>query len=126
LQRRGWRTHRWQTRKGPWRGGQEFTKTSLRRLLHNPTYLGLVRYKQELHPGEHAAIVDAELWHAVQPLLKERRCAGSRRSTQPAVLKGLLYCAPCGCLMRSAATTRGTKQYRYYVCGLCHLRDERA
>jgi site-specific DNA recombinase len=118
LQRRGWRTHRWQTRKGHWRGGQAFTKTSLRRLLRNPTYLGMVRYKRELHPGEHAAIVDAELWHAVQPLLQEKRRPGSRRSTQPALLKGLLYCAPCGRLMHSAATTRGSKQYRYYVCSM--------
>jgi site-specific DNA recombinase len=122
LQRRGWRTHRWQTRKGHWRGGQEFTKTSLRRLLRNPTYLGMVRYKQELHPGEHTAIVDAELWHAVQPLLQEKRRAGSRRSTQPAVLKGLLYCAPCGCIMHGSGTTRGNKQYRYYVCGMAQRR----
>jgi site-specific DNA recombinase len=121
LARRGWRMHRWQTRKGPWRGGQAFTTTSLRRLLRNPTYLGLVRYKRELHPGEHPAIIDAALWHAVQPLLRGQRRPGVR-SRQPAVLQGLLYCVPCGCLMGSSSTTRGTKQYRYYVCARAQQR----
>jgi site-specific DNA recombinase len=57
LERRGWLTKRWQTRKGHFRGGQRFTKTNLHHLLTNPVYLGKVKYKKEVHPGEHQAII---------------------------------------------------------------------
>ena len=82
----------------------------------------MVRYKQELHPGEHAAIVATELWQAVQPRLQEKRRPGARSAAQPAVLKGLLYCGPCGCLMHGSGTRRGNKQYRYYVCAMAQRR----
>jgi recombinase/resolvase-like protein len=53
LARRGWRTKRWTTRQGLERGGRPFTKTRLHHLLTNIAYIGKVRYKDELHPGEH-------------------------------------------------------------------------
>jgi site-specific DNA recombinase len=59
LQRRGWRTKRWTTRKGRARGGRPFDKGSLYHLLTNSVYVGKVRYKDEVHGGEHKAIVDA-------------------------------------------------------------------
>jgi site-specific DNA recombinase len=73
LQRRGWRNKRWRTRKGSWRGGKPFTRNTLRQLLSNVTYRGQIRYRQEVHPGEHAAIVDASLWEQVQALLQDHR-----------------------------------------------------
>src|SRR6516165_4768728 len=42
--------------------------------------------------------------------------------TQPALLKGLLHCAPCGCIMHGSGVTRGNRQYRYYVCAMARLR----
>ena len=70
LDRRGWVAKRWVTRRGHQRGGQPFTKTSLRQLLTNVTYLGRVRYRNEIHEGEHEAIVDPEVWQRVQVLLQ--------------------------------------------------------
>jgi site-specific DNA recombinase len=67
LQRRGWRTKHWQTRKGHCRGGLPFTKNRLRKLLCNAAYIGKVRYKQELHAGEHEAIIDIGLWEQSEP-----------------------------------------------------------
>jgi site-specific DNA recombinase len=52
LERRDWRTKRWQTRKGHPRGGRLFTNTSLQKILTNITYAGQIRYKGEIHPGE--------------------------------------------------------------------------
>jgi site-specific DNA recombinase len=43
LDRRGWRTKRWRTRKGHFRGGRAFTRNTLRQLLSNVTYLGQLR-----------------------------------------------------------------------------------
>jgi site-specific DNA recombinase len=119
LERRGWVGKRWQTRQGHERGGRPFTRTSLYRLLTNVVYLGKSRYKNEVHAGEHAAIVDAQVFQQVQTLLRQNGSTGGAavRNEFGAVLKGLLRCVPCGCSMSPSHTTRnGTKRYRYYVC----------
>jgi site-specific DNA recombinase len=119
LARRGWLTKRWTTRKGRERGGMPFTKTRLHHLLTNVAYLGKVRYKHEVHDGEHPAIVEAGTWQRVQALLAHNGRSGGAlvRNQFGALLKGLLHCVPCGCAMTPAHTTRnGTKRYRYYVC----------
>jgi site-specific DNA recombinase len=118
LSRRGWHNKRWTTRKGRLRGGQPFSKTTLHKLLTNPVYLGKVRYKEEVHDGEHAGIVNADLWQQVRVLLHHNRCAGPRsRGSSGALLRGLLRCRACGCAMISAQTVRHPAvRYRYYVC----------
>jgi len=119
IDQRGWINKRWTTRKGLERGGKPFDKNSLFKLLTNVAYIGKVRYKTEVHEGEHDAIVDAELWQRVQQLLaRNGRTGGAAvRNKHGALLKGLLYCAPCGCSMgHTYSTKNGTVQYRYYVC----------
>ena len=116
LQRRGWRTKRWRTRKGSWRGGKPFTRNSLRQLLSNVAYRGQIRYRQEVHPGEHAAIVDAALWEQVQARLQDHRPRQEARLGNGALLQGRLRCAPCGCAMVGSYSTKGSRRYRYYLC----------
>jgi site-specific DNA recombinase len=117
LERRRWRTKAWVTRKGRKMGGQAFTKTKLHALLTNPIYSGKVRYKTEVHKGEHAAIVDPVKWQKVQDLLRcnRNKCLAERNSSG-AILKGLLHCRPCGCAMTPTYASKGGKRYRYYVC----------
>jgi site-specific DNA recombinase len=123
LERRGWRTKVWVTRKGRKMGGQPFTKTNLHRLLTNATYAGKLRYKTELHNGEHAAIVDPVQWQKVQQLLQGNRYQGStERNGSGAILKGLLRCRPCGCAMTPTYASRSGKRYRYYVCSQAQKR----
>ena len=116
LERRGWRTKRWRTRQGRERGGKRFTRNHLRQLLSNVTYAGQVRYRNEVHSGEHPAIVEATTWDQVQPLLKHNRLGGLRRLPGRSWLQGLLRCAACGTGMTPSQSTRGTQRYRYYVC----------
>jgi site-specific DNA recombinase len=119
LERRGWTTKRWTTRKGRERGGKPFTRTRLHHLLTNVAYVGKVRYKNEVHHGEHLAIVDAGTWERVQALLRRNGRNGgvAVRNQFGALLKGLLRCVPCGCAMTPAHTTKnGSKRYRYYTC----------
>jgi site-specific DNA recombinase len=125
LQRRGWRNKSWTTRKGRQRGGKPFSKSTLHKLLTNVTYIGRIRYKNEVHDGEHAAIIDAEVWQKVQALLVRNGRTGGAvvRNKFGALLKGLLRCAPCGCAMTPSHTTRqGKKRYRYYVCSAAQKR----
>ena len=119
LDRRGWVNKRWTTRKGHERGGKQFTKTSLHKLLTNVTYLGKITYKDEVHDGEHSAIVGSDIWQRVQALLQRNGRTGGVpvRNKFGALLKGILRCVPCDCAMSPTYSTRnGNKQYRYYVC----------
>jgi site-specific DNA recombinase len=123
--RRGWVNKRWETRKGRLRGGLSITTTTLHQLLTNPAFIGRVRYKTEVHPGEHAAIVDAAVWERVQAQLKANRTGRRSFVSNPcgALLKGLLRCAPCDCAMSPTYASRhGVKRYRYYVCNQAQRR----
>ncbi|MBP3954875.1 recombinase family protein [Gemmata sp. G18] len=128
LERRQWTTKRWATRKGPERGGKPFDRTNVYNLLTNPLYVGHVRYKDEVHAGEHPAIVDPGVFAAVQrALTRNGRTGGALvRNQFGALLKGLLRCGPCGCAMTPSHSTKGTKRYRYYVCGHAQKRGYRA
>lgn len=118
LEKREWAGKRWVNLAGAESGGELFTKTSLHRLLTNVVYLGKVRYREEIHEGEHPAIVDPAVWQNVQTVLQRNaRLGGAPLGKHGAILKGLLRCASCDCSMSPSCTTKKkTKQYRYYVC----------
>jgi site-specific DNA recombinase len=119
LERRGWVNKSWVTRKGHARGGRPFTKTSLHRLLTNVTYIGQIKYKIEVHNGEHEAVVDRDIWDQTQALLSGNGTCknGPARQHSGAPLRGLLHCLPCGCAMTpSFASKNKSLRYRYYVC----------
>jgi site-specific DNA recombinase len=118
LVRRGWTTKRWVTKRQTHRGGRPFTKTRLYHLLTNPTYLGKVCYKDEIHEGEHEAIVDEAVFEKVHALLRKNRQTGGseHRNKYGALLRGILRCATCNCGMTHSFTTKGNRRYRYYIC----------
>lgn len=114
----GWKTKRYQTLKGDWRGGARFDKSTLQKMLTNVIYLGKVTYKGDIFEGEHDAIIDEDLFGQVRGLLCRNRNSGGRyvRNKHGALLKGLVRCKHCGCAMSHHFSTRGNKRYRYYVC----------
>jgi site-specific DNA recombinase len=81
-------------------------------------YAGRVRYKLEVHAGEHEALVDLDTWQRVQAMLQRNGKTGGSgmRNKFGALLKGLVRCQPCGCAMTPAHTTKGSRRYRYYTC----------
>jgi site-specific DNA recombinase len=121
IDRRCWRSKRWHNRQGELRGGRKFTQSTLRRLLTNACYTGMVRRDNELHRGEQPAIVSPEDWQHVQDLLQD---SGSSRpistNRSGALLQGLLRCTPCGRAMTPVSSVHGGKRYRYYLCCGAH------
>jgi site-specific DNA recombinase len=116
LAKRGWKNKCWQTRKGHFRGGLPFTKGSLHHLLTNVVYRGQIKYKKEVHAGEQEAIVDPMVWQQVQERLSRHKRSRERLASE-ALLKGLLYCRPCGTAMTPTyASKNGGRRYGYYVC----------
>lgn len=124
LDRRGWTTKRWTTRKGKERGGRRFDRNSLYQMLTNVAYVGKVRYRDQVYAGEHDEIIDPGTFERVQKLLRlNNRAGGSTvRNASGALLRGLLRCVPCGCAMTHSHSTKGTTRYRYYVCGQAQKR----
>ena len=119
LDARGWASKRWTTKKDRERGGKPFNKNSLFKLLTNVLYIGKITYKDEVHDGEHPAIVDAEIFRRTQRLLRRNGTTGGKhvRNRFGALLKGILHCTPCECAMTHVHTKKGeNKRYRYYVC----------
>jgi DNA invertase Pin-like site-specific DNA recombinase len=100
---------------GPHRGGIPFRRGSLFHLLKNPIYRGMIVHKGKVYPGEHEAIVDEELWNAVQARLQElapqrRR---PRNQAQEALLHGLLTDSESRPMVPTYAT-KGSRRYAYY------------
>ncbi len=101
LNARECRTKRWTTQKGTARGGRPFDKNSLYQMLTNVAYVGKVRYKDELHQGEHRPIIHAAVFTKVQTLMQQNGRTGGRatRNKYGALLRGLLRCTACDCGM---------------------------
>jgi site-specific DNA recombinase len=118
LERRGWKNKAHRTKAGKVSGGEAFVKTSLHRLLTNPLYVGLVKYKGETHQGEHPALIDGDTWSRTQALLRRNSVGGGEvRNRFGALLKGLLFCEACSCAMTPSHTkAKGGKRYRFYTC----------
>jgi site-specific DNA recombinase len=70
-------------------GGVSFTRGSLAHLLRNRFYIGEVPYKGTICPGEQPAILDRELFEAVQAKLSEQRTSGrAARGSSDSLLRG--------------------------------------
>jgi site-specific DNA recombinase len=118
LSQRGWRNKRCRTRKGQERGGRPFTNTTVQLLLTNVLYVGNIKHKGLVHPGEHPGIVAKDIWQQVQDLLsaQAQSKASLIRNNSGSLLKGLLHCLGGHRMTPTYALTNGGKRYRYYVC----------
>ncbi|WP_431978216.1 recombinase family protein [Propionibacterium freudenreichii] len=101
----------------PKRPAKPLGKNALYRVLTNPYYAGVIRYRGALHPGAHEPIVEPALFDQVQSLLKARNAHATRHVQHAHHLKGLLHCGTCGSrmLLDFATNPRGTT-YAYFVC----------
>ena len=103
-------------RNGRSSGGAAFSRGRLYNLLANPLFIGRIRHRGQVHPGQHPAIVDEALWQAVQDRLAANRQSRSRRRTteKPSPLAGRLF-DPDGRKMRPSHARKKGRRYRYYV-----------
>ncbi|GAA3859772.1 recombinase family protein [Tessaracoccus defluvii] len=101
----------------PKRPSKPLGKNTLYKLLTNPYYAGVIRYKGALHPGAHEPLIEPALFDQVQSLLTARNARATRHVQHAHHLKGLLHCGTCGSrmLLDFATNPRGTT-YAYFVC----------
>ena len=119
LNRLGYTTKKWTTRKNTVQGGKEFDKKRVHSVLTNSTYIGKTKYGDEFFEGIHDAIVESGTWKKTQQLLLQNSRNGGaseNNSLQPVLLRGLLYCSNCGHQMGHTYTAKKQVKYRYYAC----------
>lgn len=66
------------------------TDGGLATLLHDPYYIGFVKYKGQLYPGRHEPLISQELFDQVQTASAGRRINGPRQRIHNHYLKGML------------------------------------
>ena len=96
-------------------GGIPFTRGSLAAFLRNRFYIGEVRYKGEVFPGEQTAILDRALFDAVQTKLDHQRTnhAKTRQQSQ-SLLMGRIF-DERGNRMTPSYAVKNAVRYRYYI-----------
>ena len=100
--------------------GGIWNRSHIYRLLGNHTYIGKVKYKNEVYAGEQEAIIDEKIWDEVQQHLRDadplRNLPARNRQETVAPLKGLIRCGHCGGSMGPNYTRKGSRKYLYYIC----------
>jgi len=100
---------------GTTRGGVPFTQGPLFYMLRNRFYLGEVAYKSEIHPGPQPALLERDLFEAVQQRLTEQRTHNvTARNKSGALLRGMLFDEAGHPMVPTHSTKQGVR-YRYYV-----------
>lgn len=110
-----------------------WTKDDVTRVLRNPLCAGWMRLGDEIHEGEHEAIIDRATFNRVRALLDRAvRNGSSNKGRNPSyILRGVLFCAHCGSAFTPASTKKNGREFRYYRCvkrdkggsGLCPARQ---
>jgi site-specific DNA recombinase len=96
-------------------GGIPFTRGPLAHLLRNRFYIGEVVFKGETLKGEQPAILDRDLFDAVQAKLdRQAQSQTSRQSRSEALLMGRIFDDAGNRMSPTHARKRGVK-YRYYL-----------
>jgi len=115
---RAWTLKAFATKDGGMCGGGKFDRGRLHALLTNVTYTGKIRYRDEVHDGEHTAVIDTDTFNRVQDLMRENRFSGPAKKSNehPPLLRGLLHCKACSKAMSLSWTSKGPRKYRYYLC----------
>lgn len=92
MNERGWQTH--ETRTG--RRGR-FGRESIRTILKNPAYIGMVSSGGIRYPGKHPPLISETLFATAQVIREERTLFhGSPVTHGTAWLTSVLWCAHCG------------------------------
>jgi len=97
-------------------GGSRFSRGQLYNLLSNPVYIGQIRHKGQVYPGQHPAIISQELWDAVQAQIADNKQGNIQRQSAPSMslLAGILFDEQ-GNRLHPSHSQKHSKRFRYYI-----------
>jgi site-specific DNA recombinase len=107
---------RWVTKGGVERGGAAFSSGSLVHLLKSRVYLGEITHQGKNLPGAHEAIIDPDVFDAVQAQMAANACRRREQSPGEArPLKGLVFDAAGDRMTPAFAYGQNGTRHAYYV-----------
>ena len=101
------------TRPTPQRPAKPLWLSNLADLLHNPYYIGTVRYNGFEYEGRHEPLVDKNLFERVQEVTRAHNVAGEKMREHNHYLKGTVFCFRCGSRL---CLTNAKGKYLYFFC----------
>ena len=108
------------SRPTPTRPAGKVRRSVLAELLHNPYYVGVVRFKGAEYEGHHPKLIAPELFERCQEVSEARQLSGEKRRLHEHYLKGTLHCVHCHRrLLYTKAKGRGGV-YWYFMCAGRH------
>lgn len=87
----------------------------MQRILTNPYYKGIVRYRNIEYEGKHKALVSAATWQKVQDILTSHR-QGDKTRKHDHYLRGSLRCGRCQARLCYTRSRGNGGYYEYYLC----------
>lgn len=93
------------------RSGRQLSKSEVERILKNPIYYGMFRWKGKIWPGIHEPIISKELFDRVQAVFASQNRAKKQRHSF--AFGNLMRCGRCGCRITAGLAKR---KYVYYRC----------
>jgi site-specific DNA recombinase len=102
---------------GPTVTAKPIPRSVLARLLRNPYYTGVLRWKGAIYPGNHEPLVTQQIFEAVQNVLDSHNVGGEKQRVHKHYLKGSVRCASCGAsLCITKTVNRHGSEYLYFFC----------
>lgn len=116
LDQDGYRSKRWTSSSKKTYGGHPFKRGALYYILKNRLYIGEAVHKGNAYPGEHAPIIDQDVWDQVQALLAQNAIHHEKglNHREPSLLRGMLFDDRGNHMSPTHANKKG-KRYRYYT-----------
>lgn len=113
------------TKGGRFYGGGPFSRGELYAILGNPIHIGRIRHGKTTYAGLHPAIIEQDVWDAVQQQLRDngRGTRSSPRVRHPSILSGKLF-DDCGEQLIAVHANKGKVRYRYYVSRSLHHKGD--
>jgi hypothetical protein len=98
-------------------GGGFYSRGALYQLLRNHIYVGEIKHKGSIYPGEHEGIIERETWDQVQKLLDQNRQGRQRRrrTESGSLLTGVLF-DQAGIRYIPTHAQKSGRRYHYYTC----------
>jgi site-specific DNA recombinase len=97
---------------------KDWGKGTIRMMLHNPFYAGLVKHKGIFHKGQHPAIITEEEFNNAQKIQIIRSSYNPK--SESGLLTGIIFCGECSARMRMKKVWKNPRnpkeQVGYYVC----------
>lgn len=97
--------------------GTAFNRSSFKSMFHNERYIGTYKYGAYKAENTVPAIIDKQLWDAVQSRLSRPVPPSQGKAQVPFLLAGKLFCGHCGAKMNGdSGKGRSGEPYYYYTC----------